>query len=195
MTVTYTNRKGATYTLCRSTTKTGKPRYIFVRDPSGRDVVAEMPTGWEIRESVNGIVSLAKKRPQQILPEEVAAIEDAIEKHPKSYNYRADVKPDRILIYERIGPDAEAMLETFQAFGFEAANLKEAIHEEIQSYGQFTPVMRFILNEAEKRDFRAERWCYRGRIDDWIFLTTGKIDYLAQKLIPTLGTDEFFELY
>lgn len=195
MTVTYTNRKGVTYTLCRSTTKTGKPRYIFVRDPSGRDVVAEMPSGWEIRESVNGIVSLAKKRPQQILPEEVAAVEDAIEKHPKAYNYRIDVKPDRILIYERIGPDAEAMLETFQTLGFEAANLKEALREEVQSYSQFTPVMRFILNEAEKRDFRAERWCYRGSIDDWIFLTTGKIDYLAQKLIPTLGTDAFFELY
>ncbi|MGD1994014.1 MAG: hypothetical protein PVI59_12545, partial [Anaerolineae bacterium] len=72
-----TNRKGVTYTLCRGTTKTGKPRYAFVRDPAGRHVVEEVLRGWEISESVNGIVSLVKKRPAQILPEEIAAVEAA----------------------------------------------------------------------------------------------------------------------
>jgi hypothetical protein len=31
--VTYTNRKGRTYYLCQGTTKTGKPRYYFAREP------------------------------------------------------------------------------------------------------------------------------------------------------------------
>jgi hypothetical protein len=55
MPVTYTNRKGVTYTLCRIPTKTGKTRYVFVRDPTGRETVAEIPKGWEIHESVNGV--------------------------------------------------------------------------------------------------------------------------------------------
>jgi hypothetical protein len=32
MPVTYTSRKGLTYTLCQGTTKTGKPHYYFARD-------------------------------------------------------------------------------------------------------------------------------------------------------------------
>jgi hypothetical protein len=83
MPVTYTNRKGVTYTLCRTTTKTGKARYVFVREPTDR----------------------------------------------------------------------------------------------------------------ETRDFRAERWGFRGRIDDWIFVDSGDLVGLAERLIPTLGTDAFFELY
>jgi hypothetical protein len=32
MPFTYTNRRGDTYYLCQSTTKTGKPRYVFARE-------------------------------------------------------------------------------------------------------------------------------------------------------------------
>jgi hypothetical protein len=56
--------------------------------------------------------------------------------------------------------------------------------------------MRFILNSSEGRIFIPQRWCFRGSIDDWINAgDSGKIDFLAEKLIPKLGTDEFFELY
>ncbi len=61
MTVTYTNRKGRKYYLHRGVTKTGKPRYYFSRKEKG-ELVDEIPTGYEINESVNGIVSLAKLR-------------------------------------------------------------------------------------------------------------------------------------
>ena len=61
--------------------------------------------------------------------------------------------------------------------------------------GHFTPILRFTLTDAEIRDFRAARRRTRGRIDDWIFVDSGKLADLAQTLIPTLGTDAFFELY
>jgi hypothetical protein len=32
---------------------------------------------------------------------------------------------------------------------------------QIESYGRFTPILRFILNAAEPRDLCAERWCFR----------------------------------
>ena len=35
MAITYTNRKGRTYYLCKDYTKTGKPRYFFSREPKG----------------------------------------------------------------------------------------------------------------------------------------------------------------
>ncbi len=56
MPITYTNRKGFTYYLCRGVTKTGKPRYYFAREPKD-EPVEQIPDGYTISESVNGIVS------------------------------------------------------------------------------------------------------------------------------------------
>lgn len=197
MPVTYTNRKGSTYTLCQGTTKTGKRRYFFARDPQDRSVVEEMPEGYEINESVNGIVSLAKKRPARILPEEVAAVEAEVKRHPKSHNYRVDVKPDQILIYERVGPDPEVWIpELGQRFSLFSGQAARDLRELMDQRAQFTPVMRFTLYDEETRAFHAERWCYRGRIDDWMYVTSSSsLANMARALIPTLGTDAFFELY
>jgi xanthine/CO dehydrogenase XdhC/CoxF family maturation factor len=195
MPVTYTNCKGITYTLCQGVTKTGKPRYTFVRDPQGKRVVEAIPEGWEISESVNGVVSLVKERPQKLLSEEIEAVKAAVRRHPKARNYRVNVKPDRIEVYEAVGPDAEDLIEALRGRGFDVLGLDERIRAERERYTQFTPVLRFILQDEETRVYRAERWCYLGSIDDWIFITTGPVEQLARRMIPTLGTDEFFELF
>lgn len=194
MPITYTNRKGFTYYLCRGVTKTGKPRYYFARKPKG-EPVGEIPEGWRISESVNGIVSLVKDRPAQILPEEVAAVEAAVQRHPKSRNYRVSAKHDRIEVYELVGPDAEDLITALAQEGFGMPGLTSRIHAERERYAQFTSVLRFILTDAEQRTFRAERMCYLGSIDDWIDVgPMGPVNRLARQMVPTLGTDAFFEL-
>src|SRR6266566_7462405 len=83
MPVSYTNRKGLTYMLYRGQTRKGKPRYYFGRPGQGQgEPVSEIPPGYTISESVNGVVSLVKDRPTLILPEEVAAVETAVQRHP-----------------------------------------------------------------------------------------------------------------
>jgi hypothetical protein len=52
MSITYTNRKGVTLYLCRSVTKTGKPRYYFAREQKGEPVEA-IPEGYRVGESVS----------------------------------------------------------------------------------------------------------------------------------------------
>ena len=115
MPVSYTNRKGLTYTLYRGQTKTGKPRYYFGRPGQGQgEPVTELPPGFTISESVNGVVSLVKDRPSLIQPEEVAAIEAALQQHPEARQYRIAVKHDRIEIYEQVGPDYDTLLGELQ---------------------------------------------------------------------------------
>jgi hypothetical protein len=87
MPVTYTNRKGVTYTLYRGQTATGAPRYFFGRQTRG-DPVADLPPGFAIRESPNGVVSLVKERPPLIRPAEVAAVEAAVRRHPQARSMR-----------------------------------------------------------------------------------------------------------
>src|SRR5579864_835848 len=111
MAVSYTNRKGITYTLYRGQTRTGKPRYYFGRPDQGHgEPVTEIPPGFTISESINGVVSLVKDRPSVIQPEEVAAVEAAMQQHPEARRYRVAVKHDRIEIYEQVGPDYDALL-------------------------------------------------------------------------------------
>jgi hypothetical protein len=191
MPITYTNRKGMTYFLCKGTTKTGKPRYFFAREPKG-EVMDAIPEGYQIEESVNGIVSLVKDRPKLIAPEETAAFEAALKRHPKGGNYRLSVRHKQIVVYERLGPDVDRLNAIFGILG----PIDQRASEILDRSAQYTPIMRFILDDPEKRDYHAERWCFRGSIDDWICAgQSGKIETLARELIPTLGTDDFYELY
>jgi hypothetical protein len=196
MPITYTNRKGFTYLLCKGETKKGKPRYYFSQEQKG-EPVEEIPSGYQISESVNGIVSLVKIRPQLIQPEEAASVEAALKRHPKTKNYRVAVKNNQIVIYERVGPNADEFADLFGGAGlFISRRDKERAEEFLDRKAQFTPVIRFILDDQETREYHAERWCYRGSIDDWIYAGySGNIDQLAKKLTPKLGTDAFFELY
>jgi hypothetical protein len=75
--------------------------------------------------------------------------------------------------------------------------LTERLQARLDQNAQFKSEMRFVLVDAEQRIFQAQRMCYRGSIDDFIDLhgEMGSIDELARRLVPTLGTDEFFELF
>jgi hypothetical protein len=197
MPVSYTNRKGLTYTLYRGQTKTGKPRYYFGRAGQGQgEPVTELPPGFTISESINGVVSLVKDRPSLIQPEEVAAIEAVVQQHPEARRYRIAVKHDRIEIYEQVGPDFEALLGELQTAGLSSPGLAERLQAEEEHYARYTPVLRFILLDPTRRLFGAQRMCYLGSVDGWLELgQTGPVAKLARALIPTLGTDQFYDLW
>jgi hypothetical protein len=197
MAITHTNRKGQTYTLYKGQTKTGKPRYYFARADKNQDEpVTELPAGFAISESINGVVSLAKDRPVLILPEEVAVMENAIKQHPDARRYRAVVKRNQIEIYERVGPDYETLIPKILPSVQVSPERIKQVQSEMEQHAQYTPVMRFTLLDPAQRLFGAERMCYLGDIDGWLDLfKTESVTTLADALIPTLGTEEFFELW
>ena len=197
MPVSYTNRKGHTYTLYQGQTKTGKPRYYFARsNQSQGEPVTELPPGFTISESINGVVSLAKERPALIQQEEVAVVEAEVQQHPEARRYRVAARHDRIEVYEQVGPDYEDFLSIMRPFGVSRPGITEQLRAEQERHAQYTPVFRFTLLDPTRREFSVERMCYRASIDGWLKLVrTGPVAKLANELIPTLGTDEFYELW
>jgi hypothetical protein len=198
MPINYTNRKGLTYTLYRGQTKSGKPRYYFGRaGQSQGEPITELPPGYSISESVNGVVSLVKNRPSLIQPEELAAIEAAVQQHPEARHYRVVVKHDRIEIYEKAGPDYESLIGDMHIVGLSRPGLAGQLQALEERHARYAPVMRFILIDPARRRFGAQRMCYRASIDGWLELVghSGTVATLASELIPTLGTDQFFELW
>ena len=110
--------------------------------------------------------------------------------------YRVAVKHNQIEIYERVGPDYETLIPKILPSVRVSPDRLKQIQSEMEPHAQYTPVLRFTLLDSAQRLFGAERMCHLGRIDDWLELTkTGSVATLADALIPTLGTEEFFELW
>ena len=197
MPVSYTNRKGVTYTLYRGQTRTGKPRYYFgLPAHSQGEPVMEIPPGFTISESVNGVVSLVKDRPSLVQPEEVAAVEAAVQQHPEAHRYRVAVKGNRIEVYEQVGPDYNELVSELHIPGLSRPGLAEELRALEERHARYMPVLRFTLLDPKQRRFGAQRMSSLGGIDEWLELgQTGPAAKLARKLIPTLGTEQFFELW
>ncbi|MBN1402804.1 MAG: hypothetical protein JXA74_18320, partial [Anaerolineae bacterium] len=204
MPVTYTNRRGVTYVLCQGWTATGKARYYFAREAvareSGRLLLDDMPEGYEIRENVNGQVSLAKVRPSEFEAQEVEAVATALARHPKGHLYRHEAKGRVITVFEQVGTEpALAARAIAGLFGLDAVQEARWLAQTVEyqrQYSRFDAVMRFTLVDREKRLFRAERMCYRSSLYGWLVLARSKpIDELARRYIPALGTERFFELF
>jgi hypothetical protein len=194
MPITYTNRKGFTFYLCQGTTKTGKPRYYFAREIKG-EPVEQVPDGYAITESVNGVVSLSKIQASQLREEEINAVKVAVARHPKRNRYRVNARPKRIEVYESVGPDAETLIADLSSLFPIFPGAASELSARLDSRAQFTPVLRFTLIEGEPRTFEAERMCYLGSIDDFIHIDYGPLEPMASNIIATLGTDEFFEWF
>lgn len=192
MAVTYTNRKGVTYTLARTTTKTGKARSVFVREPHGEPVEA-LPPGYRIAESVNGIVSLVKDIPSVIAPQEVTVLERIVRRHPQAHHYRVGVRGDELEVYERSGPDAEELAELLGEIDLRPVRLQR-LQDHLDRSARWTAVLRFRLADAEERTFWLERRCYLGSDEDWLPIGgSAPLPELAREVIPLLGTEELFE--
>jgi hypothetical protein len=137
MPFTYTNRKGSTYYLCQATTKTGKIRYYFAREPKATSV-ENIPDGYQVEESVNGIVSLVKVHPHLISTEELASVDSALKRHPHGHNYRAVIKNNQIVIYENQVPD---FAEILAQIGWSTSESPD--HKFFERYAQYSPICAF----------------------------------------------------
>ena len=66
----------------------------------------------------------------------------------------------------------------------------------IRKAANFSGVFRFTLQDAEKRLFSLERYCFKGSIDDWIYLAgPEELANLAKEYLKHLGQKSFYELY
>jgi hypothetical protein len=194
MSIQFTNQNGITYYLCRGTTKTGKPRYYFAREPKGESV-AQIPAGYRITESVNGVVSLSKDVPALVLPTELLAVQSAMRKHPHSDLYRVAVKRNRIEVYERDGPVADDILEAFQSAGLFNSGMRDKIETQLAQGAHFSPVVLFTLIDSQTRMYRLDRMGYTG-MGGWRYLyPDDRIEEQLERIIPRLGTESYFDIY
>ncbi len=192
MPITYTNAKEKTYYLYQGTTKMGKPKYYFSTKPEGT-LATTIPEGFEIYENPNAQVFLRKIPPKLITDEERQVVEEGMRTSADVKDYKIDVKGNVIAIYT-----ADQEIETL-------ANLFTDMHPApsadtqlmtiLRHTMQYSPMLQFILEDAQRRTFVAQRYCFRGSIDDWIDIgAPGKLATLVKKYVKHLGKESYFDL-
>jgi hypothetical protein len=189
--ITHTNAKGKTYYLHQGTTKTGKPKYHFSMQSEGT-LADTIPDGFEIYENPNAQVFLRRIPPQIITDEERQVVEEGMRKYAGVQDYKIDVRGNAIEIHTA-HQESETFREMFTGFRPDldqtqiAALVAQAVH--------YSPMMQFILDDAQRRLFTAQRYCFIGSIDDWIDIGHGPLATLVKKYVKHLGKESYFDLF
>lgn len=190
MAIEYLNRKRQKYYLHQGETRTGKPKYFFSMTEEGT-LVDFIPAGYEIYENPNAQVFLRKIPPQVFDPKEIETVKAGIKKYAKIKDFIVDVKGNNIIVY-LCDQDADVLMEIV---GYTPNTAPERVKEALAQSFTYSPMMQFVLEDAETREFVVERWCFRGSVDDWIPLDhSTNLKELVKKYGFHLGKESFFDL-
>jgi hypothetical protein len=186
---TYENRMGVTYYLHEGRTKTDKPRYFFART-MGPGIIGEMPKGFEVAESINGVVSVRKKTVDRlVVPEgDVKVVEDVVARHSHLQGYLVRPLDNAVVIFEP-HPRPSELREFAERSG--ASYRASTFIEQRMKRARYAPIMKF---EREGDGYVVLRMTYRGK-GGWSWpLGAGTLQQLAKKYVPSIGTENFFDL-
>ncbi len=190
MPITHDNAKGKTYYLHQGATKTGKPKYYFSLKNTGMLVTA-IPAGFEIYETPNAQVFLRKIPPKLITDEERHLVAVGMKKYSDVHDYKIDVKGNAIVIYT-----TDQGVDEFsnRLKGFNPVIGETSAREFFSSLAYYSPMLQFTLEDSERRVFSAQRYCFLGSIDDWIYIGHGELATLIKTYLKHLGKESYFEL-
>jgi len=193
MTIQHTNRFGDVYYLHEGKSKTGKPQFHFSKKPDGT-LADSIPEGFEVYENPNAQVFLRRIPPKIITDDEVAIVKNGVRDSAKLNLFIVDVKKNAIEVHlPSQGPEfAEEFTAHLGPIGF---GREQVLKDFLVRHAVYLPMMRFVLLDEETRTFAVQRWCFRGRVDDWIDLhATGNLPSLVSKFAVHLGKESFYDL-
>jgi hypothetical protein len=197
MSIEYVNRKGDAYYLQEGKTRTGKPRYWFGRKLTGKPV-ENVPAGYEIYEHPEGgRVSLRKTKPTEISQLDRDIVTNGLRRYAGLDHFIVDVEGDSLVVYlPRIDDaDADRALNMFGGLLSAMPSRMQAAKDSLIQSSNYTKMMRFALVNPDQRVFVVQRWCFRGIVDDWIWVGgPAPLPDLVRQYGQHLGKESFYEL-
>jgi hypothetical protein len=190
MPITHTNRQRKTYYLLVGKTKKGNPKYYFALSPKGT-LVEQIPDGFEIHEHASGQVTLRRVREHLITDEELRTVERQLSKTNEARWSYAEKDGEKIVVYT--AGNRRGIESTFLHY---SPFIAQAKLDEIAAASAFyRAIFQFVLVDAEQRIFHAQRFCFLGSIDDWIFIgESDALHNLAREYLPHINQDSYYEL-
>jgi hypothetical protein len=188
----YVNRRGDAYYVFQGVTKTGKPKYYVSRkaESAAGIQIDSLPDDFELFESpIDARVIIRKRVSSDIYDNELKFVQERANSMARNIRAKVVSKGRCIVIYE------SARAEEFKSMAAAFGGLSSRFVEAMQSSSTMSPAFRFKLIRKKERIFEAQRFCFRGVIDDWISLHhEGTLDELCQYYLQHLGQESFYEL-
>lgn len=203
----YTNHHGHSYYLHRKRLPDGRTVHVMRTADAG--ALNALPDDLEVRENVQGHVSVRRRRARPIDDKETDILQSALAQS-RPYAYRLDIDGRIATIYAS-ADDRRCFSESLEAEfaeGFSqalrtlltkrySAELIEVFRSRCEAKRnrrpRYYPLMRFVLVDKKRRIFAVERVCFTGE-GSWIRLATLSLPAALMKYLPHLGRDSFFEL-
>jgi hypothetical protein len=132
-----------------------------------------MPAGYEVYEHPEGgLVSLRKARPTEISRLDRDILSDGIRRYAGLEHFIVDVDGDSLVVYlpGMSEDEADRMLNTLGGPLLGTSPRMRAAKTQMIQTSTYTKMMRFVLVNPDERMFVVYRWCFRGSIDDWIWV-------------------------
>jgi hypothetical protein len=194
----YENRMGDVYYLQEGKTRTGKPNYCTGRKLKGTPLAA-MPEGHEFYERPDtGQVVVRKIPPSPITEFERRQAEEIVRRASGLTHVIVAIEGDALVVYTPSvsRADADRLFDDMMGPGFGKESARaDAFREKQMRRSQYMKMLRFELVNPDKREYRAERWCFRGSIDDWWELPGyGSLAKVVEQYAKHLDRESFFEL-
>ena len=191
MSIKYTNRIGQKYYLHVGETKTGKPTYYFSLTAGG-PLGESVPRGFDIYENPDGQVFLRKILPKLITDDELVVVERELGRIARLRGSRVERKLKVLTVY--VADLKEDWIEELSRLApCRPQALMDDAPKQLWSYDA---QLQFVLIDEKRRLFQPKRYCYLGRIDDWIDIgERGSLLTLAKRYIRHLGHESYFELF
>jgi hypothetical protein len=209
----YVNRKGVMYFLHLTPEGKRPARYTMTKYAEG--AVDELPPGYMVSESPNGLVSVRVVNARLIASEEEELVKERLSAAGLS-RYRVEVKDSAIIIHEAHGYTVDE-LETMRPFSPAVKEVAFRIY--LKTYGKrktkettkafdqhweeekvdfcekmtsYSPVLRFKLSDQRSRLFIVARM--GGRVPGWLELDDLPLPKALDRYLHHLGKDRFYEL-
>ena len=134
---------------------------------------------------------LRKILPKLISDDELAVVERELARVARLKGSRVERKL-RVLTVYVADRKADSMEEVWRLMPWRPGLTEEAA----KKFWSYEAQLQFMLVNDETRLFQARRYCYRGRIDDWIDIgERGSVATLAKRYLKHLGQESYFELF
>ncbi|MCD6274131.1 MAG: hypothetical protein J7K30_15115 [Deltaproteobacteria bacterium] len=138
---------------------------------------------------------MRKKQPQIVTDIEKYLINKYLKKLKSSNRYLSDIKGKNITVFEST-QNIDGLKALFERLPFGEHQSDSCIIEKLEREITYKPMMRFILEDKQQRIFIAQCFCFKGSVDDWIYIGgPDSLENLLKAYFNHLGQESFYGLY
>lgn len=191
MSISFSNVKEKKYFIKKKLTKKGNTTYYMTKKED-EECLDKIPEGYEVFEKYDSGMMFIRKVKDRLFDEnEIKIIESELKKNETVLDFRLDIHGDTIKIYT---VEDDPFTDSKKDDGSFLSRFRN--DNMIHLLRRFEERMKIKIEKEEgEKIYVFERFCYRGRIDDWITIAyDDELKLLAKEYLPHLGKESYFNL-